>query len=80
MLRGADIYIYRSKVPVNFGGVLIFVDGERSPADTLQEERLGKSRVYIEVRCWFGGSTAMSTTVYEEILKSNNVEYIHNYI
>ena len=23
---------------MNFGGVLIFVDGERSPADTFQEE------------------------------------------
>jgi len=29
----ADIYIFRSKVPINFGGVLIFVDGERSPED-----------------------------------------------
>ncbi|CAJ1389617.1 unnamed protein product [Effrenium voratum] len=36
-LECADIYVYRSKVPVNFGGVLIFVDGERSPEDSLQE-------------------------------------------
>ncbi|CAK9033452.1 unnamed protein product [Durusdinium trenchii] len=36
----ADIYVYRSKVPVNFGGVLIFVDGERSPEDSLQETLL----------------------------------------
>ena len=36
----ADIYIYNSKVPVNFGGVLIFLDGERSPEDSLQETLL----------------------------------------
>ena len=27
------------KAPVNFGGVLIFVDGERFPEDSLQEAR-----------------------------------------
>ncbi|CAE7943329.1 unnamed protein product [Symbiodinium necroappetens] len=37
---GADIFVYRSSLPTNFGGVLIFVDGEGSPADSLQEELL----------------------------------------
>ncbi|CAE7300870.1 unnamed protein product [Symbiodinium sp. CCMP2456] len=36
----ADIFVYRSSLPTNFGGVLIFVDGEGSPADSLQEELL----------------------------------------
>ncbi|CAE8686398.1 unnamed protein product [Polarella glacialis] len=36
----ADIFIYRSKVPINFGGVLIFVDGERNPEDSLQQDLL----------------------------------------
>eukprot|EP00439_Symbiodinium_sp_Y106_P014512 s6096_g2.t1 len=36
----ADIFVYRSSLPANFGGVLIFVDGEGSPADSLQEELL----------------------------------------
>lgn len=36
----ADVYVYRSKVPINFGGVLIFVDGERSPEDSLQDDLL----------------------------------------
>eukprot|EP00927_Polykrikos_kofoidii_P066925 TRINITY_DN62485_c0_g1_i1.p1 TRINITY_DN62485_c0_g1~~TRINITY_DN62485_c0_g1_i1.p1 ORF type:complete len:804 (-),score=134.92 TRINITY_DN62485_c0_g1_i1:174-2444(-) len=29
----ADIYIFRSKCPVNFGGVLVFVDGETGPEE-----------------------------------------------
>eukprot|EP00928_Gymnodinium_smaydae_P053130 TRINITY_DN37193_c0_g1_i1.p1 TRINITY_DN37193_c0_g1~~TRINITY_DN37193_c0_g1_i1.p1 ORF type:complete len:696 (-),score=152.06 TRINITY_DN37193_c0_g1_i1:85-2172(-) len=34
----ADIYVFRSKVPVNFGGVLVFVDGETNP----EESRVGE--------------------------------------
>lgn len=30
----ADIFLYRAKLPANFGGVLIFVDGERGPDDS----------------------------------------------
>jgi len=30
----ADIFVFRHKVPINFGGVLIFVDGETGPADS----------------------------------------------
>eukprot|EP00929_Paragymnodinium_shiwhaense_P120979 TRINITY_DN93071_c0_g1_i1.p1 TRINITY_DN93071_c0_g1~~TRINITY_DN93071_c0_g1_i1.p1 ORF type:complete len:724 (-),score=125.32 TRINITY_DN93071_c0_g1_i1:45-2216(-) len=30
----ADIYIFRSKVPMNYGGVLIFVDGETCPEES----------------------------------------------
>lgn len=32
-----SVFVAKRKVPVNFGGVLIFVDGERSPEDSLQE-------------------------------------------
>lgn len=41
-LECADIYVYRSKRPVNFGGVLIFVDGEKDPGDSEQDELLEK--------------------------------------
>jgi len=36
----ADIYVFRSKLPINFGGVLLFVDGERSPDDAGYQELL----------------------------------------
>lgn len=39
-LECADVFVFRSKVPVNFGGVLIFVDGEKGPEDGDLEELL----------------------------------------
>jgi hypothetical protein len=36
----ADIYVFRSKLPINFGGVLMFVDGESKPDDSEYHEVL----------------------------------------
>jgi len=36
----ADIFVFRSKVPSNYGGVLIFVDGETRPEDSNYRELL----------------------------------------